>query len=130
VKSQGERPSRGERVAERVRAELMELLLRGVVRDPAVEGCFVSDVKLSADLRHARVYVRLTRPDPTEQDQERLVAALDRASGFIQREIAPRLALKYQPHLRFFWDEGTDHAQRVEALLEEIGREGERGGEA
>jgi ribosome-binding factor A len=108
----------------------MELLLRGVVRDPAVEGCFVSAVKLSADLRHARVYVRLTRPDVTEQDRERLLAALGRASGFIQREIAPRLALKYQPHLRFYWDEGEDNSLRVEELLAEIDREGDGGGRA
>ena len=51
---------RSDRVGERIRAEIMDLLLRGGVRDPATRDGFVTAVKVSADLRHARVYVRLT----------------------------------------------------------------------
>ena len=118
---------RAERVAERIKAELMELLLRGVVRDPSAADCCVTDVKVSDDLAHARVYVRLLRSDVTEREQARAVAALNRAAGFLRRELSPRLELKYQPELRFFWDDGIDRAARIEQLLSDIEREGREG---
>ena len=114
---------RGDRVAERLRAELMDLLLHGGVRDPAARDAVVTTVRISADLRHARVYVRLLDPMATEERQQALVSGLARAAPFIRRELAPRLALKYQPELKFFWDDGLDDATRIEALLEEVRNE-------
>jgi ribosome-binding factor A len=118
---------RAERVAERIKAELMELLVRGTVRDPNAADACVTSVKVSDDLSHARVYVRLLRAEVDEAMQERTVFALNRAAGFLRRELAPLIKLKYQPELRFFWDEGVDRASRIEALLSEIEREGNRG---
>ena len=122
--AQGSARRRSARVGERIKMELMEMLLRGVVRDPSAADCLVTDVKVSDDLSHARVYVRLSRAEASEAEQRALVAALQRAAGFLRRELAPRLELKYQPELRFFWDEGIDRAARIEALLSEIEREG------
>jgi ribosome-binding factor A len=115
---------RAERVAERIKAELMELLVRGTVRDPNAADCCVTGVHVSDDLSHARVYVRLVRAEVSAEAPAQLVAALNRASGFLRRELAPVLKLKYQPELRFYWDEEIDRAARVEALLSDIAREG------
>ena len=120
-----QKPKRGDRVAERVRTELMDLLLRGAVRDPAVEGCYVSDVKVSDDLRNARVYIRMTRAAASEEERNRAIDGLNRARGYIRRELAPKLALKYQPELKFFWDANVDHANRIDALLAEIHADGD-----
>lgn len=117
---------RAERVAERIRVELMELFLRGTVRDPNAEGACVTTVKVSDDLSHARVYVRLLRAEVDEETRLRAVKALNHAAGFLRRELAALIKLKYQPELRFFWDEGIDQAVRIEALLSEIEREGTR----
>jgi ribosome-binding factor A len=117
----GRRP---ERVAELIRAELMQLLVRGSVRDPSAADCCVTAVKVSDDLSHARVYVRLLRAEVGEQERVGAVAALNRAASFLRRELAPALKLKYQPELRFFWDEAVDDATRLEALFSEIEREG------
>lgn len=114
------KPKRGDRVAERLRAEIMDLLLRGAVRDPEVRDVIVTVVRVSADLRHARVYVRLLEPARSEAQKQAVVAGLTRASSYIRREIAPKLKLKYQPELKFFWDEGLDQASRIEALLDEV----------
>jgi ribosome-binding factor A len=116
---------RSTRVAERVRTELMDLLLRGSIRDPGVEGAFVSDVVMSKDLRYARVYVRLTDCDANEQARHNAVRALTRAGGYLRRELAPRLMLRHMPELRFVWDDRVDRAARVDSLLEEIRREQE-----
>ena len=115
---------RAERVGERIKTELMELLLRGAVRDPGAADCFITDVVVSDDLGHARVYVRLLREDAGEPEQRRALQALGRASGYLRRELATRLQIKHQPELRFFWDDGVDRAVRIERLLAEIAREG------
>jgi ribosome-binding factor A len=114
---------RAERVAERIKIELMELLLRGVVRDPGAKDAYVTGVAVSDDLAHARIFVRALG-DPSEVEQERVVSALNRAASFLRRELAPRIELKKQPELRFFWDQGVERAARIEELLSEIQREG------
>jgi ribosome-binding factor A len=52
--------------------------------------------------------------------------ALNRAAPYLRHELSPRLKLKYLPELRFYWDEEIDRASRIEALLSEIGREGQK----
>ncbi len=99
------------------------MLLRGDIHDPAVEGCVISDVQVTRDLSLARVYVRLLDGSPSEAKQKRMVAALDRANGFVRRSLASRLKLRRAPELRFAWDDVADRGRRVEELLHEIGEE-------
>jgi ribosome-binding factor A len=119
----GRRP---ERVAERIRSELMDLFVRGLVRDPAAADCCVTSVKMSDDLKIAKVYVRLLRGDVDAAMRARSIAGLKRAAPFIRRELSPRLELRYHPELRFYWDDEIDRATRIESLLSEIGREGSK----
>jgi ribosome-binding factor A len=117
---------RAERVAERIKAELMDLLVRGVVRDPSAADCYVTAVRMTDDLRNARVFVRMLRTDVSEEARKQAIDALTRATGFLRRELAPRLPLKHQPDLRFVWDEAAEKAARIEELLaEEQRRRGE-----
>ena len=111
---------RADRVAERIRSELMELLLRGSMRDPAAKDVVVSAVRMTDDLSIARVYVRVLEEIDGEQ-QERVVAALERASGFLRRELGQRLQLRHVPSLQFYWDDVVDSALRIESILDEIG---------
>jgi ribosome-binding factor A len=115
---------RADRVAERIKVELMELLLRGAVRDPGAKDAYVTGAAVSDDLTHARVYVRALGEERSEAEQQGVVDALNRASGFLRRQLAGRIELKHQPELRFFWDEGIERAARIEELLSEIQREG------
>jgi ribosome-binding factor A len=105
----------------------MELVLRGALRDPELADTYVTSVQLTDDLRHARIYFRLTRSVVGAKDREHALAALERAGGFIRRELGPKLRLQYMPDLKFFWDDGLDRAARVEAVLAEIRREEEGG---
>jgi ribosome-binding factor A len=121
------KPSRSARVAGLLKSELMELLLRGSVRDPALADAYVTDVALSDDLRHARVYFRLTRSVVGAKDRENTLAGLEKAKGYLRRELGPRLRLQYMPELKFFWDETLDEGARVDAVLAEIRRDDEGG---
>jgi ribosome-binding factor A len=115
-----QKSKRADRVGERLKAELMDFLLRGGLREPAVASVYVTSVALTNDLRHARIYFRLTQPEVDAKDRSAASAALERASGFLRRELGPRLQLKYMPDFTFFWDEGLDRAARVDAVLAEI----------
>ena len=117
---------RAVRVAERIRGELTAVLMGGGVRDPAVSGAIVSAVRLSDDLRIARVYLRLLTTEPSDREKTALVRGMKRASGYLRRELTSRIQLKYSPELKFFWDEATDRGSRIEQVLSEI-REDEDG---
>jgi len=111
---------RTQKVAEQVRAELMSLLITGEVHDPAVSQALVSAVLLTADLRIAKVYVRLLEANPDEKKKKAMLSGLERAKGFLRREVAERVKLRYAPELRFYWDEAIDRGREMEGVLSEI----------
>ncbi|MGB5312474.1 MAG: 30S ribosome-binding factor RbfA [Polyangiales bacterium] len=113
---------RADRVAERIRSELMDLLLRGSVREPAAKDVVVSAVRVTDDLSIARVYVRVLEEIGADR-QESVVEALRRATGFLRRELGHRLQLRHVPALEFFWDDVVDSALRIESILDEISEE-------
>ena len=94
------------------------------LKDPRVGFVTVTDVRTSPDLRHARVYVSVLgdggrHPRPSER--EATLAGLRSAHGFLQGRVAGELRLKRTPTLEFIYDDTTDRALRVEALIDEIG---------
>ncbi|MDH3623704.1 MAG: 30S ribosome-binding factor RbfA [Myxococcales bacterium] len=118
---------RADRVAERLRSELMDLLLRGSVRDPAASNVVVSAVRMTDDLSIARVYVRVLEEIDADR-QEQVVDALERARGFLRRELGQRLQLRHVPSLEFYWDDVVDSALRIESILDEIREKPESAG--
>jgi ribosome-binding factor A len=91
------------------------------LKDPRVGFVTVTDVRTSADLSHARVYVSvLGEPEAREETME----GLRSAHGYLQSRIAGELHLKRTPTLDFSYDETTDRAMRLDALIEaELGDE-------
>jgi ribosome-binding factor A len=117
--------TRAPKVADAIRSELMNLLLSGAVHDPGVQSAVVSAVKITADLRLAKVYVRALALGADEKTKSSLIKALERAKGFLRRELAQRLNLRFAPELRFYYDESIDRGAEMEALLREIKRDDE-----
>jgi ribosome-binding factor A len=95
----------------------------GDLKDPRVGFVTVTDVRTSADLRHARVYVSVLGDAGESRPAERAATleGLRSAHGFLQGRIAGELRLKRTPTLEFSYDDTTDRALRVDALLDEIG---------
>ncbi len=92
------------------------------LKDPRVGFVTVTDVKTSADLRHARVYVSVLAPGGGVSDAQQradTLAGLHSAHGFLQARVARELHLKRTPTLEFAYDDTTDRALRVEALIDE-----------
>jgi ribosome-binding factor A len=110
------------RVDEAIRQVLGDALA-GELKDPRVGFVTVTDVRTSADLRHARVYVSVLgeggRPSDLPQ-REATLEGLRSAHGFLQGLLAQELRLKRTPTLEFHYDDTTDRALRVDALIDEI----------
>ena len=100
---------RPQRVAEQVRDDLARLLRE--LRDPAVGFVTLTDVVLSDDLRHARVYVSVLG------DEERALDALERSRSFLRHGLARAGRLRYTPDLRFEIDRSITTGLRVDRLL-------------
>ncbi len=111
---------RSQKVGDALRGELMLLLLSGEVHDPGAQKAVVSAVSITDDLKLAKVYVRLLDVEAGEVARKSLIDALYRARGFLRRELAQRLQLRYAPDLRFYWDESIDRGREMEAILSEI----------
>ncbi len=103
------------RVDEAIRQVIGEALA-GELKDPRVGFVTVTDVRTSPDLRHAHVHVSVLGDTRHREDS---LQALQSAHGFLQRRIAGELRLKRTPALQFHYDETTDSAMRIEALLQE-----------
>ena len=105
------------KVGERVRHILSELLARGDVHDDvlSVHSVSVTEVRMSPDLRNAKVYVKPL----LGEDESTVLKALRTNTAYFQREVAQRLGLKSAPKLNFQPDESFDEAERIERLLED-----------
>jgi len=111
--SQGSRP---ERVADQIRSEVSQLLLRDV-HDPGIGFVTVTRVHVTADIQQARVFYTVLGDEKSRRASAR---ALDRATPFLRRQIGLRLRLKRVPELIFEYDESIAGQDRIEQLLHEI----------
>jgi ribosome-binding factor A len=103
------------RVGELVRHALAEMLIRGDVHDPDLEGRMITvpEVRMSADLRLATIYIMPLGG----RDADKVLAALERNKRYLRGEIAHHVNLKFAPEIRFLLDERFDEAERIEKLL-------------
>jgi ribosome-binding factor A len=108
-------PSRRvERVAGEIKRLLGTLLVQRV-SDPRLTDVVVTRVKVTPDLRLAKVAVHSLAVEGG--DSRLILAGLEAAAPFFKRELAAGLDLRYTPDLRFFWDEQLDEVRRIDALL-------------
>ena len=115
-RSQGSRPSR---VADQLRAEIADLLMREV-HDPGVGFVTLTRVHVTPDLQSARVFYTSLG---TENQRRETSRALERASSFLRRQIGARLRLRRVPELKFVYDDSIAGQDRIEQLLQEIHRD-------
>ncbi len=109
-----------ERVAELVR-EIVASAILLELRDPRIKGVTVTRVEVSADLRHAKVYVSIM----DEANEEEVLSGLNSARRYLQAKLARGLRTKHIPQLRFVVDRGVKHSIQVSMILEQLARERE-----
>ena len=108
--------TRAERVSGLIQATLSDLLQKGI-RDPRLEMTTITGVKMSPDLKLARIYFTIYGG---RDRSEAAVKGFDSARGYIKRNLARRLGLRYMPDLKFFWDESFEYGSHIDKLLKKI----------
>jgi len=108
---------RGERTSKLIRREISGLLEREV-NDPRLSMLIsVTEVSLSPDLRHAKVFVSTLGNEINKED---MLAGFNNASGFLRKELALHLKLKYTPQLSFHYDDSIERGARLLKLIGEL----------
>jgi ribosome-binding factor A len=104
------------RMQDRVRSILSDLL-RNDVRDSRLKHVTVTRVLLDREIQFADVYVN-AMGDESRRDE--VLTGLDRAKGFLRRELASRVRLRTTPELHFHWDLNLEHGERINKLLDDL----------
>ena len=108
---------RVDRIEEQLRIELSQILEREV-QDPRVRLVTVTHVKVSPDLRHARVFVSSLGGN---EERKRVLQGLKSAAGYARRSLGQRLHhLRRIPELTFDYDDTLERETRIEQLLDQI----------
>ncbi len=107
---------RPERVGDLIRSEISSLLLRGEIHDPGIGFVTITQVRMSPDLKSARVYFSCLGGEEAFENARR---GFERASGFLRREIGRRCQLRYAPELHFLPDHSAETGARIEKILQE-----------
>lgn len=108
--------ARSERVAQTITRHLA-VILRAQVKDPRVAGLTITDVEVTKDLRQAKIFVTSMADD--KADINDTMSALEKATGFIRRELAQVIDMRHCPNLIFAYDNSISQGAYMSALIDQ-----------
>ena len=107
--------SRKDRVSEQIRRELAELI-RTELKDPRVGMISLTEVEVTPDYAHAKVYFSTLAG---HEHLDEVMAGLQKASGFLRRELGKRISIHMTPQLHFVFDESLERGADLSQLIEQ-----------
>lgn len=107
---------RRRQIASILREEISEIIQREM-KDPRLGFVTVTRVDISTDISNAKVMVSVYGG---EEEQRQTIDALDHATGYIRKLLAPRLSMRSIPQLQFQLDQSMEHAETISRLLNEL----------
>ncbi len=107
---------RSDRVSGLIQQTLSEILQKGI-NDPRLKMATITNVKMSRDLRIARIYIATSGG---KKSVEEVTQGFESARGFVKRSLAGKLGLRYMPELKFFYDDSFDYGDHINKLLKSI----------
>ena len=108
--------ARSDRVSGQIQKVLSEILLKKV-KDPRLENASITDVRMSRDLRIARIYFVTSG---NKKNIEEAAQGFKSALGYVKRTLARKLGLRYMPDLKFFYDESFDYGSHIDKVLKAV----------
>ncbi len=108
--------SRSQRVSEQIKRELAELL-RLEVKDPRIGFITLTDVEVTPDYAHAKVFFTSMQG---KEGLDEILVGLNRASGFLRRELRRRVRIHTTPELHFHYDPSVEEGSRMSRLIDEV----------
>lgn len=111
--------SRADKVAGAIQEEVSNILQKEI-KDPRVGFVTIMRVEVADDLRFAKIYFsKIGSPE----EKKKAFAGLKKATGFIRKNLAQRINLRYAPEIVFKLDESAEYSQHIEELLKKIKEE-------
>ena len=107
---------RDKKIAEEIRREVSQIL-HFELKDPRAMGATVTGVKMTPDLRLARVYFAMPGAEERKSSAQE---GLRRSAGFIRHLLAERLDMKFMPQIEFFYDESFELEEKIERLFQKL----------
>ncbi|BAZ40007.1 ribosome-binding factor A [Calothrix sp. NIES-4101] len=106
------------RVAELIRREVSQMLLSDIKDDRVGAGMVsVTDVDVSGDLQHAKIYVSIYGTDEAKAET---MAGLKSATGYVRSELGARVRLRRTPEVIFIEDRSIERGTKVLSLLNQL----------
>lgn len=106
--------NRTERVSDLIQREL-SFLIQQKMNDPRVGMVTLSEVVVSRDLKHAKVYVNVLK----EENSRNVIETLNHAAGFLRQGLAKRVQLRSTPALAFYYDDTLNKANKIDKLIDD-----------
>lgn len=110
-------PLRLKRIGDRIRQELSEMLAKGEIHDPRLEGISFTEVNVDRELSYAEIFVSAVEGSVRSKD---VLQGLENASGFLRKSLSDRVELRTFPRLRFHWDVIPEKADKIERIIASI----------
>lgn len=109
------------RVSALIKREISQLLLQEIKDDRVGAGMVsVTDVDVSGDLQHAKIFVSIYGTDEAKAET---MEGLKAATGFVRRELGQRLGLRRTPEIMFLEDESLERGDRLLSLINQLSNE-------
>ena len=104
------------RIDEEMKKEISHIITYDL-KDPNITGLIsVTKVKVSGDLKYAKVYVSML----TAKDNKQVLAALKKSAGFVRTEVAKRINLRTTPEIIFIFDDSIEYGARIDTILKNV----------
>jgi ribosome-binding factor A len=101
---------RSSQIGQQLKKEIAEIL-QFEIQHPILKNTTITDLELSKDLRHAKIYFI------ANQKKEDLYDALKRSTSYIRQSLSKRMTTRGIPNLEFIYDQAIDHNDRITSLL-------------
>ncbi len=108
--------ARSERVSGHIQKVLSDILKKHI-KDPRLEMATITGVKMSRDLRSARIYFTTSGGRKSSKEA---AAGFNSARGYVKKTLARQLGLRYMPEIKFFYDESFEYGSRIDKVLKSI----------
>jgi ribosome-binding factor A len=111
---------RAERVASLIKEEVSDIISK-VLEHESVGFWTVTGVRVSSDLRYAKIYISIYGDKVTQQNTMKKIESLKKT---IRSRLGSRLRLRFIPEIEFYLDDTLEHVDRINALLKQIEERG------
>ena len=119
------RSHRPQRLAEEIKKNVGDMLLKGRLKDPRFQGMIaVSGCDVSNDGSYATIYITAMAYDPTmelsESEKKDILSAFERSKGFLRTELGKKLTVRHVPELLFAFDNSFEYGKKMDAILDSL----------